>query len=595
MGTKGRRNKVLVAAGVLLLAAIAALFFYRAYVTPKEIETVPISQVLNRAERREIVKATIVGNLVTVTDVDNHQFKALKEADLPVAETLRKGGAEVSVIDQSANVGAVPLLALIPLLFVGIVVFFATRRAGLHNQALSFGTSSARMIGDHRTGVSFTDVAGVEEAKTELSEVVHFLKYPEKFRALGARPPRGVLLIGPPGTGKTLIAKAVAGEANVPFFSISGSEFVEMFVGVGASRVRDLFRQAKKHAPCIMFIDEIDAVGRRRGVNFNGTNEEREHTLNQLLVEMDGFDSNTSIVVLAATNRADTLDPALLRPGRFDRQVVLDSPDVGGRRAILEVHAQGKPFAPEVNLDVVAQQTAGFSGADLANLINEAAILAARDDKTVIGQCELEEAALRVVAGPERRSRVISEEQKNITAYHEVGHALVMKLVPHSDPVHKVSIISRGQALGLTIQRPKEDRYLITKAQLLARMAGAMGGRVAEEIIFGDITTGARQDIEYVTDIARRMVCEFGMSELGAIAFKRKNEYGHDEALSDGLASKIDRAVMGLVEQSYQTAKRALLAEKGKLIEIAEHLKKVETIDETLLDKLLHRSHVAHS
>ena len=595
MGTKGRRNKVLVAAGVLLLAAIAALFFYRAYVTPKEIETVPISQVLNRAERREIVKATIVGNLVTVTDVDNHQFKALKEADLPVAETLRKGGAEVSVIDQSANVGAVPLLALIPLLFVGIVVFFATRRAGLHNQALSFGTSSARMIGDHRTGVSFTDVAGVEEAKTELSEVVHFLKYPEKFRALGARPPRGVLLIGPPGTGKTLIAKAVAGEANVPFFSISGSEFVEMFVGVGASRVRDLFRQAKKHAPCIMFIDEIDAVGRRRGVNFNGANEEREHTLNQLLVEMDGFDSNTSIVVLAATNRADTLDPALLRPGRFDRQVVLDSPDVGGRRAILEVHAQGKPFAPEVNLDVVAQQTAGFSGADLANLINEAAILAARDDKTVIGQCELEEAALRVVAGPERRSRVISEEQKNITAYHEVGHALVMKLVPHSDPVHKVSIISRGQALGLTIQRPKEDRYLITKAQLLARMAGAMGGRVAEEIIFGDITTGARQDIEYVTDIARRMVCEFGMSELGAIAFKRKNEYGHDEALSDGLASKIDRAVMGLVEQSYQTAKRALLAEKGKLIEIAEHLKKVETIDETLLDKLLHRSHVAHS
>ncbi len=595
MGTKGRRNKVLVAAGVLLLAAIAALFFYRVYVTPKEIETVPISQVLNRAERREIVKATIVGNLVTVTDVDNHQFKALKEADLPVAETLRKGGAEVSVIDQSANVGAVPLLALIPLLFVGIVVFFATRRAGLHNQALSFGTSSARMIGDHRTGVSFTDVAGVEEAKTELSEVVHFLKYPEKFRALGARPPRGVLLIGPPGTGKTLIAKAVAGEANVPFFSISGSEFVEMFVGVGASRVRDLFRQAKKHAPCIMFIDEIDAVGRRRGVNFNGTNEEREHTLNQLLVEMDGFDSNTSIVVLAATNRADTLDPALLRPGRFDRQVVLDSPDVGGRRAILEVHAQGKPFAPEVNLDVVAQQTAGFSGADLANLINEAAILAARDDKTVIGQCELEEAALRVVAGPERRSRVISEEQKNITAYHEVGHALVMKLVPHSDPVHKVSIISRGQALGLTIQRPKEDRYLITKAQLLARMAGAMGGRVAEEIIFGDITTGARQDIEYVTDIARRMVCEFGMSELGAIAFKRKNEYGHDEALSDGLASKIDRAVMGLVEQSYQTAKRALLAEKGKLIEIAEHLKKVETIDETLLDKLLHRSHVAHS
>ncbi|MBI2953641.1 MAG: ATP-dependent zinc metalloprotease FtsH [Chloroflexi bacterium] len=557
------------------------------YFAPREIETVPISNVLNRAEHHEIVKATITGNTVVVTDADNRQFKAVKEAELPVAEVLRRGGAEVTVVDQQTGNSIAPMFALIPLIMIGGLVWFATRRGGISNQALSFGTSGARMTADHSTGVSFNDVAGVEEAKMELVEVVKFLKYPEKFKAVGARVPRGVLLVGPPGTGKTLIAKAVAGEANVPFFSISGSEFVEMFVGVGASRVRDLFRQAKKHSPCIIFIDEIDAVGRQRGVSFSGANEEREHTLNQLLVEMDGFDSNTNIVVIAATNRADTLDQALLRPGRFDRQVMVDPPDVGGRKAILEVHSRGKPLGPDVDLEILAQQTPGFSGADLANLINEAAILTARADKDLIGQIELEEAILRVIAGPERKSRVISAEQKNITAYHEVGHALVMKLLPHADPVHKVSIISRGQALGLTVQRPKDDRYLVTKAQLLARMAGAMGGRAAEELIFGDITTGARQDIEYVTDIARKMVCEFGMSELGAISLRRKNEHGARETHGDTLATRIDHAIIGLVEQAYQTAHSILVAEKDKLIEIAEHLKKVETIDAPMLDKLL--------
>ncbi len=590
MNLHSKRNKIFALIGVLLLVTIGALVAYNVYFPPREIETVPISEILNRADRKEIKKATIEGNIVVVTDNNNRQFKAVKDADWPVAEILRKGGAEVTVADQQSGSSVAPILLIIPLMMVGGLIWFATRKAGVQNQALSFGSSRARMVANHSTGVSFTDVAGVEEAKIELSEVVKFLKQPEKFRALGARVPKGVLLVGPPGTGKTLIAKAVAGEANVPFFSISGSEFVEMFVGVGASRVRDLFRQAKKHAPCIIFIDEIDAVGRQRGVSFNGGNEEREHTLNQLLVEMDGFDTDTNIVVLAATNRVDTLDHALLRPGRFDRQVILDPPDIAGRKAILEVHSRGKPFDPDVSLEALAQQTPGFSGADLANLINEAAILAARSDKTAIGQRELEEAIMRVTAGPERKSRVISDEQKNITAYHEVGHALVMKLLPHADPVAKVSIISRGQALGVTVQRPKEDRYLMTKAQLLARMAGAMGGRVAEEIIFGDITTGARQDIEYVTDIARRMVCEFGMSELGAIALHRRSENGQREVHGDSLATKIDHAVIGLVEQAYQTAKTLLVGEKDKLIEIAEHLKKVETIDGAVLDDLIHRS-----
>lgn len=581
------KYRAFVALGIVILliavASIGAFVMFPAQQTP----IVPISEILNRAERGEVAKATITGNEVVITDHANQTYRATKEPESPVAETLRKSGAEVTVAEQQANASVGAIFAIFPVLgLIGFIVLLS-RRGGLQNQAFSFGRSQARMSVDASTGVSFSDVAGVEEAKTELTEIVHFLKYPEKFRALGARVPKGVLLVGPPGTGKTLIARAVAGEANVPFFNINGSEFVEMFVGVGASRVRDLFRQAKRHAPCIVFVDEIDAVGRQRGVAYSGANEEREHTLNQLLVEMDGFDSETGIVVIGATNRPDVLDKALLRPGRFDRQVVLDSPDIAGRKAILEVHARGKPLAEDVDLHSLAQQTAGFSGADLANLLNEAAILAARSGKEVISQCELEESILRVMAGPERKSRVLSDEEKAITAYHEVGHALVMKLLPHADPVHKVSIISRGQALGLTVQRPKEDRYMMTKTQLIARMAGAMGGHVAEKIIFEDVTTGARQDIDLVTEIARRMVCEFGMSDLGAISFRRKDDGSAGDVWSDLLAAKIDQAIIDLVEQAYTTAYRILTENKDKLVEIAEHLKRVETIDGPDLDRLL--------
>lgn len=579
------KYRIILALGVaLLLVTIGLGVAISAQAT--ETPLVPISTVLNRAEQGEITKATIAGNLVTVTDQSGAKFKAVKETDASVAEALRKSGVEVSVTEPQVN--TLPaLLLLIPLVGVVGVIWYASSRGGLQNPAFSFGQSRARISMDANTGVSFSDVAGVEEAKLELTEIVHFLRYPERFRAMGARIPKGVLLVGPPGTGKTLIAKAVAGEANVPFINISGSEFVEMFVGVGASRVRDLFRQAKRHAPCIIFVDEIDAVGRQRGVAFAGGNEEREQTLNQLLVEMDGFDSQAGIVILGATNRPDVLDKALLRPGRFDRQVTLDPPDIAGRQAILEVHARGKPLASDVDLRVLAQQTPGFSGADLANLLNEAAILAARSNRDAITQADLEESILRVMAGPERKSRVLSEQERRVTAYHEVGHAMVMRLLPHTDPVHKVSIVSRGQALGFTVQRPKEDRYLVTKSQLLARMAGAMGGRAAEEIIFGEMTTGARQDIEYATEIARRMVCEFGMSELGAVAFGGRDEVSGDSVWSDDLKARVDQAIIALVEEAHALARQTLAEKRDKLIEISEHLMKVETIDAATLDRLL--------
>src|SRR5947209_5951029 len=414
------------------------------------------------------------------------------------------------------------LLGFLPLLIFGGLLFFMMRQAqGSNNQALSFGKSRARMFAGNRPTITFADVAGVEEAKQELAEVVEFLKYPDKFAALGARIPRGVLLVGPPGTGKTLLSRAVAGEAGVPFFSISGSEFVEMFVGVGASRVRDLFDQAKRNAPCIVFVDEIDAVGRQRGAGLGGSHDEREQTLNQILVEMDGFDTNTNVIVIAATNRPDVLDPALLRPGRFDRQVVLDRPDIRGRVAILQVHAKGKPLDKNISLDTLAKQTPGFSGADLSNLLNEAAILGARRNKRTIGISELEEAIDRVVAGPARKSRIISEREKAITAYHEIGHALVARLLPNTDPVHKVSIVARGQAGGFTMLLPTEDRYLWSKPQFEDMLAYALGGHVAELIIFGEVTTGASNDIERVTKVARSMVTEYGMS--GRIGPDRKS------------------------------------------------------------------------
>jgi cell division protease FtsH len=416
---------------------------------------------------------------------------------------------------------------------------------------------------------------------------VEFLKAPGSFGQLGARMPRGILLVGPPGTGKTLLSRAVAGEAKVPYFSLSGSDFVEMFVGVGAARVRDLFRHAKKNAPCIVFLDEIDALGRKRGGAQIRTNEEREQTLNQLLVEMDGFNTDCAVVVIAATNRPDVLDPALLRSGRFDRRVAIDAPDLNGRRAILNLYAAHKPLAENIDLDVVARQTPGFTGADLANLLNEAAILAARNKKQAIGTQELEEASLRVMAGPEKRSRVITPEEKAIIAYHEVGHALVMKSIAKSDPVHKVSVVSRGQALGVTIQLPLKDRYLTSKSELTARMAAAMGGRAAEEIIFGDVTTGAKQDIEQATSIARQMVCEFGMSDrLGLVTLHRKGD-GDSLFFSELTAADVDAEVKALTDAAYRQAYDICHTRRATLVRIAEHLQVVETIDGVELDRLL--------
>jgi len=480
------------------------------------------------------------------------------------------------------------LTFLLPTIFlIGVIIFMMRQAQGTNNQALSFGKSRARVFTSNRPTVTFDDVAGVDEAKEELQEIVEFLKYPEKFAALGARIPRGVLLVGPPGTGKTLLSRAVAGEAGVPFFSISGSEFVEMFVGVGASRVRDLFDQAKRNAPCIVFIDEIDAVGRQRGAGLGGSHDEREQTLNQILVEMDGFDSSTNVIVLAATNRPDVLDPALLRPGRFDRQVVLDRPDLHGRLAILKVHTRGKPLESDVDLEDLARQTPGFSGADLENLVNEAAILAARRNKKTIGRRELYEAIDRVVAGPERKSRRISEREKLMTAYHEAGHALVARMLPHADPVHKVSIVARGMMGGYTRVLPEEDRFFWTKKQFEAQLAVFMAGLVAEELVFQEVSTGAANDIERATTLARRMVTEFGMSErLGPLAFGRKEELvflGREIAeqrnYSDQVAYEIDQEVRRLIDQAYRTAKDILMQHMDKLEKIATLLVEKETLE----------------
>ncbi len=487
---------------------------------------------------------------------------------------------------------------LIPfLLIAGILIFMLRQAQGSNNQALSFGKSRARMFLGNKPTVTFADVAGVEEAKQELQEIVEFLKYPDKFAALGARIPKGLLLVGPPGTGKTLIARAVAGEAGVPFFSISGSEFVEMFVGVGTSRVRDLFEQAKRNSPCIVFVDEIDAVGRQRGAGLGGSHDEREQTLNQILVEMDGFDSSTNVIVIAATNRPDVLDPALLRPGRFDRQVVLDRPDIRGRMAILQVHARGKPLDKLISLETIAKQTPGFSGADLANLLNEAAILAARRNKRIIGMSELEEAIDRVVAGPARKSRIISEREKAITAYHEVGHALVARMLPNTDPVHKVSIVARGQAGGFTMLLPTEDRYLWSKAQFEDMLAYALGGHVAELIIFGEVTTGASNDIERVTKIARSMVTEYGMSQvIGPVALGHKEElvflgrdFNEQRNYSEQTAREIDMEVRHIVQEAFNRAFQVLSQNKKRLIMISERLIKEETLEGPTFEALFNQ------
>ncbi len=487
------------------------------------------------------------------------------------------------------------LTGLLPLLIIGGFIFFMMRQAqGTNNQAMSFGKSRARMFLGNKTVVTFNDVAGVDEAKTELQEVVEFLKYPEKFNSLGARIPRGVLLVGPPGTGKTLMARAVAGEAGVPFFSISGSEFVEMFVGVGASRVRDLFDQTKRNSPCIIFVDEIDAVGRQRGAGLGGSHDEREQTLNQILVEMDGFDTNTNVIVVAATNRPDVLDPALLRPGRFDRQVILDRPDIKGRTEILKVHIKGKPLEKGVEVEGVARQSPGFTGADLANLVNEAAILAARRNKKTIGLSEFQEALERIIAGPERKSRVISDSEKVIIAYHEGGHAVVQRILPKCDPVAKVTIISRGMALGYTMALPTEDRYLQSKTEFEDKIAGLLGGNVAERLIFDDTTTGASNDIEKATNLARRMVTEFGMSDkLGPLSFGKRDEMvflgrsmGEQRDYSDEVARTIDEEVRAIIDKAYERATEVLTVHRHKLVALAEKLVAEETVDSEAFDAL---------
>jgi cell division protease FtsH len=588
-----RRKRVVIPAvavlGVLLLSGLWFLGHSgenSVWNTP----STPISDVLDRVDRGDIVAATISGQRILLTDTAGIQSWTIeKETSMGSTEQYLRGHnvrVAVQSTDDASFTSMLPnLLGLLVLL---ALLFIMLRRSSLLGNPMGAMT---KHLAEPRVGdadqVTFDQVVGVDEAKHELEEVVEFLKAPGNFGQLGARMPRGILLVGPPGTGKTLLSRAVAGEAKVPYFSLSGSDFVEMFVGVGAARVRDLFRHAKKNAPCIVFLDEIDALGRRRGGSQIRTNEEREQTLNQLLVEMDGFNTDCAVVVIAATNRPDVLDPALLRSGRFDRRVAIDAPDLNGRRAILSLYAAQKPLADNINLDIVARQTPGFTGADLANLLNEAAILAARNKKQAIGKQELEEAGLRVMAGPEKRSRMITPEEKAIIAYHEVGHALVMKSIAKSDPVHKVSVVSRGQALGVTIQLPLKDRYLTSKSELMARMAAAMGGRAAEEIIFGDVTTGAKQDIEYATNIARQMVCEFGMSErLGLVTLHRKGD-GDSLFFSELTAADVDAEVKALTDAAYRQAYEICESRRATLVRIADHLQLVETIDGEELDRLL--------
>jgi cell division protease FtsH len=585
---QARRSLLFLSVGLVAMGLLGALGF-QSLASSSQPQPWTYSRLLDQAERGEVKHLAIEGTTGHVSGSDGARHDVQLPAETGrLAAQLTADGVDVTyqVGDGSSLVTRLlPFLLLLPLF--GILVYFVmqqTRSQG--GQQMTFTRSRARMLVGDTPRVTFVDVAGADEAKQELNEVVEFLKDPLRFTELGARIPKGVLLVGPPGTGKTLLAKAVAGEAGVPFFSVSGSEFVEMFVGVGAGRVRDLFEQAKRHSPCIVFVDEIDAVGRQRRVAFGGAHDEREQTLNQLLVEMDGFDTNTHVIVVAATNRADVLDPALLRPGRFDRHVTLDRPDVRGRRQVLDVHARNKPLDTTVDLDVLARQTPGFSGADLANLINEAAILAARADRKVIGMDELEEASVRIVAGPERRSRRISDKEKEVIAYHEVGHALVMKAMPLCDPVHKVSIISRGAALGLTLSLPVEDRYLAGKEELKQRVAGIMGGRAAEEIVFGDVTSGAENDIQRATDLARRMVMRWGMSDkLGTMLIGGGE--GTGPACSEELAARVDEEVAAIVRGAYALARNVLEGGRARMDAVVTVLLEAETMRAAELDALL--------
>ncbi|MDD5082305.1 MAG: ATP-dependent zinc metalloprotease FtsH [Dehalococcoidales bacterium] len=577
----------------ILLIGIAV--FSQLFTASTQPTEVGLEQVIDMSKQGEIRKLVVDQDTLLVTTNDGQDLRAFINnlsyvdlQDLGLNLTGVDYGFQPSGFDWSLVWNFLPLVV-----FGGLLFFLFRRAQGVNKQAMNFGQSRARLFSGNTPTVTFDDVAGVDEAKQELREVVDFLKSREKFQSLGARIPKGVLLIGPPGTGKTLLARAVAGEAGVPFFSISASEFVEMFVGVGASRVRDLFDQAKRNTPCLVFIDEIDAVGRHRGAGLGGGHDEREQTLNQILVEMDGFDTNTSVIVLAATNRPDILDPALLRAGRFDRRVVLDMPDINGRVAILKVHSKGKPLDTSVNLEVLAKQTAGFSGADLANLVNEAAILAARRNKKTIGMEELDESIDRVIAGPERKSRRISPKEKEITAYHEAGHALVAKKLPNADPPHKISIIARGTALGYT--KPlREDRYMWSRSKFEDELAGLLGGRAAEELTFNEITTGAQDDIKRATEWARKMVTDFGMSEkLGPRTFGDKQELiflgreiSEQKDYGDKTANLIDEEINKIIHNAHDTARRILTENHDLLVQLAEKLIAKETLDGDDLDAI---------
>jgi cell division protease FtsH len=581
-----------------IILAVVLYFFLPLYRTRAPREEISYTQFLQHAQAGRIVEVTIGDETVSGRLRDGQTFRTfVPPGDTTYLTLLQSRGVQIHVEPKSRTSLWPSLLStMLPFfLLIGLWLLMLRQAQSGSNQALSFGKSRARLHTENRPKVTFDDVAGVDEAKEELQEIIEFLKHPKKFQALGAKIPRGVLLVGPPGSGKTLLAKAVAGEAGVPFFSISGSEFVEMFVGVGASRVRDLFDQAKKSAPCLVFIDEIDAVGRQRGAGLGGGHDEREQTLNQLLVEMDGFDPNAGIIVIAATNRPDILDPALLRPGRFDRRVVVDNPDSKGRRAILDVHVRGKPLADDVDLDRLAKHTPGFSGADLANLVNEAALLAARRNKKKITMAEMEEAIERVIAGPQRRSRILSAKEREIAAYHEGGHALLGKLLPNADPPHKVTILPRGMALGYVISAPPEDKYTYTKSELLDRITAMLGGRVAEELVFNEVTTGAQNDFEQATELARKMVTEFGMSErLGPLSLGKRHGpvfLGRDlvetRNYSEEIAYEIDKEVRRIIDECYERARSLLQANRDRLERLARALLEHESLEGEEIDRAL--------
>ena len=584
---------------IIIVMILMFDFYGEKNAKPSEIS---YSSFLQHVQQDEIKQVTIVDNVISGKLKDGKDFSTVAPNDSKLVEKL-----ESKNVDIKAELPPQPpwwmsiLSSLLPMLIiVGLWFMFMNQGGAGGGKVMNFGKSRARRYDEEKLQVKFKDVAGVEEAKQELEEVVEFLKHPQKYNELGAKIPKGVLLYGPPGTGKTLLAKAVAGEAGVPFFSISGSDFVEMFVGVGASRVRDLFDQAKKNAPCIVFIDEIDAVGRQRGAGLGGGHDEREQTLNQMLVEMDGFSANEGIIMIAATNRPDILDPALLRPGRFDRQIVVDRPDIKGRTAILGVHIKGKPIGDDVNLDVIAQRTPGFTGADLSNLVNEAALLTARKDKKVINMPEMEEAAERVIMGPERKSRVISDKEKRLTAYHEGGHTIVGMLLEHTDPVHKVTIIPRGRAGGYTLSLPKEDKYYATRSEMLDELKVLLGGRVAEALVLKEISSGASNDLQRATQLARQMICEYGMSDnIGPVTFGHRQDQvflgrdiARDKDYSEEVAAEIDKEVRSFMEDAYAATEQLLSENIDKLHVIAQALMEKETLDEEEINQLVKYGHI---